>query len=96
MNTQRFYIHFLCGSQRQLYNVNHCRYACMFVDGSNPWYGLNHIRLVYGGKTIAEDTKNQIALKARPYKLGDVRITIRQGFSLEEAEQNIQYQIGRK
>lgn len=47
------------------------------------------IKLIYGGRLIPESVKEEVIAKARFYSLEGARITIQQGFSMEEDQKNI-------
>src|SRR5690606_19386974 len=54
------------------------------VDASNK-----AIRLVYGGRMIPESVKAEVAAKTRYYKLKGASVTIQQGFSVDEADDQV-------
>ena len=47
------------------------------------------IKLIYGGRLIPESVKEEVIAKARFYALKGAKITIQQGFSMEEDQKNI-------
>ncbi len=47
------------------------------------------IKLIYGGKMIPENIKEGVISKAKHYSIGDAKITIQQGFSMDDNKDNI-------
>lgn len=47
------------------------------------------IRLIYGGRLIPESVKEDVAAKVRYYRLTGATVTIQQGFSVDEADDQV-------
>ena len=47
------------------------------------------IKLIYGGKMIPENIKKEVISKAKHYAIADAKITIQQGFSMDDNKDNL-------
>lgn len=47
------------------------------------------VKLIYGGKMISENIKEDVLSKAKHYSIADAKITIQQGFSMEDDKENL-------